>query len=333
MELKKIRFSDARIKAQWQDLYCRNSHLFPYSSREYNELFNKYFRFDIKRIFVKRLFYGLYDEKQDLKLIVPLCQKKKNLYIFGDFGDEAILDFIYPENISFDYLAITIKELKRLHPGKRLILNRIAENSLLHRWLNASGYRSNIGKTFEYIELPNTIEEYEQKQPEDTRVIVQQVDDFFRKNALDIELKAVRGRNDEDIVKAILDLYFKQDRLACNSGRNVVKRLKQKRFSTLIATCTKGSFALNTLLYVNGIMSGVVSGFFDMEDRRFIAKKVVVDGIYDKQEVSVWLYSKTIEWLIENTTVKISNVLRKIEYQKFTNDTKMFYCYNYNIAL
>ena len=40
--LKKLNFDDGLVRAEWQDLYCRNHHLLPYASREYNELFNKY---------------------------------------------------------------------------------------------------------------------------------------------------------------------------------------------------------------------------------------------------------------------------------------------------
>ena len=66
--LRKLNFNDGLVKAEWQDLYCRNHHLLPYASREYNELFNKYFRLDSKRLFMQKRFYGLYDGDERLHL-------------------------------------------------------------------------------------------------------------------------------------------------------------------------------------------------------------------------------------------------------------------------
>ena len=54
---------------------------------------------------MQKRFYGLYDENNNLRMIVTLCIKGKELYIFGDFGNGEMLDFIYPYSIKPEYFS------------------------------------------------------------------------------------------------------------------------------------------------------------------------------------------------------------------------------------
>lgn len=68
--LRKLNFNDGLVRAEWQNLYCRNHHLLPYASREYNELFNKYFRYSIKPECFQKLFKELQQEFAGYMLVL-----------------------------------------------------------------------------------------------------------------------------------------------------------------------------------------------------------------------------------------------------------------------
>ena len=95
--LREFSFDSSTLKDAWENLYGANSWLLPYSSRRYSELFNKYYWARGRRLLFKRTFLGFYDEAGQLIMIVPLCIKDKEIYIFGDLANEEILDFIYNE--------------------------------------------------------------------------------------------------------------------------------------------------------------------------------------------------------------------------------------------
>ena len=331
--LRKLNFNDGLVRAEWQDLYCRNHHLLPYASREYNELFNKYFRLNGKRLFLQKRFYGLYDENNNLRMIVPLCIKGKELYIFGDFGNGEMLDFIYPYSIKPECFLKLFKELHKKFAGYTLVLNRLVPDSPLRGWLKDNKFRSVRKKSLARLTLPSSYDAYLQSLPADVLGDVNRAEKFMAQLSVPYKLEFSRGAISNELRRKYFRLYDQKNNNAVSQLKTLPERYSRRKFNALTDVCTKESNSFNASLYIDNKLSAVAAGFFDLDEKRLFMRKSVASNRYDESLTETFLHMQTIKWLIEKTDFEWLDLGDVREKYRHSLGCEEYYCYSYEIQL
>ena len=331
--LKKLNFDDGLVRAEWQDLYCRNHHLLPYASREYNELFNKYFRLDGKRLFLQKRFYGFYDEDERLQIIVPLCIKGKDIHIFGDFGNGEILDFIYPHSIEPECFQQLFKDLQQEFAGYTLILNRLAPNSPLRVWLEKSKYKSVHKKSLAQLRLPSSYEEYLQCLPTAVRGDVNRAEKFMAQLGVPYKLEFARGSISNELRRKYAGLYEQNNNSTVSKLKTFTERYSRRKFNAITDACTKESNSFNSCLYIGNKLSAFASGFFDLDEKRLFMRKSATNMHYVKNMTATFLYMQTIKFMIEKTDFEWLDIGDAREKYRHCLGCEEYFCYSYEVKL
>lgn len=331
--LRKLNFDDGLVRANWQDLYCRNARLLPYASREYNELFKKYFRLNGKRLFLRKCIYGLYDEHGTILMIVPLCIKSKDIHIFGDFGNEEILDFIYPDSVKAKHFEIVLRELRRKFKGYTLILSRLAPDSFLRSWLENNNYRSLTKKSYAHLRLAASYNDYFQQLPAEIGENIRRSEKFMEQIGVPYQMKFTRGSLDKETKKQGFAILNQKANGSIDTLRFMTQRYGGKNFNALTDACTKESNSFNSCLYIGDKMTAFASGFFDLHENRLFIRKVGIDNSYAKDLIWLFLHTQMIKWSIQNSTfewIDFADVKRKYRNWLGCED---YCCRSYEIQL
>ena len=331
--LRKLNFDDGLVRAEWQDLYCRNHHLLPYASREYNELFNKYFRLDGKRLFLQKRFYGFYDEDERLQIIVPLCIKGKDIHIFGDFGNGEILDFIYPHSIEPECFLQLFQELQQKFAGYTLVLNRLAPDSPLRNWLKDNKCRSLHKKSLAQLRLPSSYEEYLQSLPPEVLGNVNLAEKFIAQLGVPYKLEFIRGSINSELRRKYFRLYEQKNNNAASKLKTLTERYGRRKCNALTDACTKESNSFNTCLYIGNKLSAFTAGFFDLDEKRLFIRKSAVSMHYAKNMTATFLHMQTIKFLIEKTDFEWLDIGDAREKYRNNLGCEEYFCYSYEVQL
>ena len=331
--LKKLNFNDGLVRAEWQDLYCRNHHLFPYASREYNELFNKYFRLNAERLFLQKRFYGFYDDDSQLQIIVPLCIKGKELHIFGDFGSGEILDFIYPYSIEPEYFQLLLEELQQKFAGYKLVLNRLAPDSPLRGWLENNKGRSLRKKSLARLRLPSSYKDYLQSLPPDFLGEVKRAEKFVAQLGVPYKLEFIRGSINSELRRKYFRLYDQKNNSAVGKLKTLSERYSRRKFNALADACTKESNSFNTCLYIGNKLSAFTAGFFDLDEKRLFICKSATSMHYAKNMTATFLHMQTIKYLIEKTDFAWLDLGDTSEKNRHCLGCEEYFCYSYEVQL
>ncbi|MGE4589173.1 MAG: GNAT family N-acetyltransferase [Acidaminococcaceae bacterium] len=331
--LRKLDFNDGLVRAEWQDLYCRNHHLLPYASREYNELFNNYFRMNRTRLFLQKRFYGFYDETDNLLMIVPLCIKGRELHIFGDFGNGEILDFVYPYSLEQKYFQQLLTALHQEFPGYRLVLNRLAPDSPLRIWLRNNRCRSLRKRSLARIQLPASYEDYLQNLPLDVLADIKRAEKFVAQLGVPYNLEFTRGAINNEHRKQYFRLYDQKYNDPVSKLKTLSKRYTQRKFSALTDACTKESNSFNACLYIGKELVAFAAGFFDLNEKKLLMRKSATSNQYAKNLVELFLYTQTIKWLIEHTDFEWLDLGELRNKYRTCLGCEEYYCYSYEIKL
>ena len=332
--LKKLNFDDGLVRAEWQDLYYRKQNLFPYASREYNELFNKYFRFNGKRLFLQKRFYGFYDENERLQIIVPLCIKGKAIYIFGDFGNGAILDFIYPYTLEQELFRQLLQYLQQEFAGYRLVLNRLAPNSPLRLWLEQNKYKSVRKKSMAHLQLPASYEEYLQSLPPLVQSDVRRADKFMAELGVPYKMECRRGSITDELRRKYSHLYEKRDTDTTGGMLNTwTEKYSRRKFNALSAACTRESNSFNSCLYIGNKLSAFTAGFFDLDEKCLFIRKNASGMQYAKKMTATFLHMQTIKFLIEKTDFEWLDLGEAREKYRYNLGCEEYFCYSYELHL
>lgn len=331
--LRKLNFDDGLVRAEWQDLYCRNHHLLPYASREYNELFNKYFRLDAKRLFLQKRFYGFYNEDERLQIIVPLCIKGKEIHIFGDFGNGEMLDFIYPLSIEPECFQELFKDLQQEFAGYTLILNRLAPNSPLRVWLEKNECKSMRKKSLAQLRLPSSYEEYLQSLPPEVLGDVNLAEKFIVQLGVPYKLEFGRGSISNELRRKYSRLYDQKNNNTVSKLKTLAERYSGRKFNALTDACTKESNSFNTCLYIGNKLSAFTAGFFDLDEKRLFIRKSAASMHYAKNMTATFLHMQTIKFLIEKTDFEWLDIGDAREKYRHCLGCEEYFCYSYEVQL
>ena len=331
--LRKLNFNDGLVRAEWQDLYCRNHHLLPYASREYNELFNKYFRLNGKRLFLKKHFYGLYDGNNNLRIIVPLCSMGKELYIFGDCGNSEMLDFIYPYCIEPECFLKLFEELQKKFAGYTLVLNRLAPDSVLRGWLKDNKCRSVRKKSLARLHLPSSYDDYLQSLPAEVLENVNHADKFIAQLGVPYKLEFTRGTINNEFRRKYFRLYDQKISNKVIKLKDLPERYSRRKFNALTDVCTKESNSFNASLYIDNKLSAVAAGFFDLDEKRLFMRKSVASNRYDESLIETFLHMQTIKFLIEKTDFEWLDIGDAREKYRHNLGCEEYFCYSYEVQL
>lgn len=331
--LRKLKFDDGLVRAEWQDLYCRNHHLLPYASREYNELFNKYFRLDGKRLFLQKRFYGFYDEEEKLQIIVPLCIKGKEIRVFGDFGNGEMLDFVYPHSIKPECFQKLFKELQQEFAGYTLVLNRLAPESPLRGWLKDNKCRSVHKKSMARLPLPSSYEDYLQSLPPDVLGDVKRAEKFVAQLGVPYKLEFSRGAINGELRRKYSRLYDQINNGAVSKLKALPERYSRRKFNALTDACTKESNSFNSCLYIGNKLSAFAAGFFDLDEKRLFMRKSAAGMRYAKNMTATFLHMQTIKYLIEHTDFEWLDLGDVREKYRHNLGCEEYFCYSYEIKL
>jgi|GEM_PF-1468836 len=331
--LREFSFDSSTLKDAWENLYGANSWLLPYSSRRYSELFNKYYWARGRRLLFKRTFLGFYDEAGQLIMIVPLCIKDKEIYIFGDLANEEILDFIYNEEINPEYFGKLLQELQGKFKGYRLILNRLAPDSLLHQWLQKNNYQSVRLKSCAKLQLPASYNEYLKTLSNKTRYNVKHSVQLITNLPDQYKLEFLRGPISRKIRTECFKLYEQREAEREGKKRSFWNRYRRKELNALTDACTQESDSLNVLLYIGDELVAFSSNFFDLQEKRLICRKTAIASSYGKCSPGIFLHTQTIKWLIEETEAECMDFAGGHEAYKYWLGCEEYFCYSYEIAL
>ena len=331
--LKTIDFNAENTKSKWQELYSANDLLLPYASREYNELFKKYFRVNGRRLFLKQRFYGLYDENDTLLMIVPLCIKGKELHIFGDFCDNEILDFIYTADLNSQYFAELLVELQKIYHSYKLVVTRVSEDSLLHQWLQKNGFKFSNQKSCAKLCLPASYDEYLFHLASKTRYNIRKSEKLIKEYEKPYTFNVLRGPIDKETKDACFRLYEQREFERTGKRRPFTSRYARRNYNALTDACMSECCSLNFCLYIGNRMVAFASAFLNYEESRLISRKTAIDSSFAKLSPGMFLHSQTIEWLINNTDVKCFDLAGGKEPYKYWLGCEEYFCYTYEIQL
>lgn len=331
--LRELSFNSDELKTKWQELYSDNPRLLPYSSRKYAELFKKYFSIRTRRFFLQKHFYGFYDEDDKLLMILPLTVKGRNIYIFGDFANEEILDFIYRESIESKHFELLFNELANKFKGYKLILNRLSPDSLLHEWLQEKGYQSMRLKSCAKLKLPSSYNEYLKKLSINTRYNVRKSERLIRELGKPYNLEFLQGPISRDIKNELFRIYDKREAEREGKKSTFWTCYKRKELNALTDACTQENNSFNVFLYVDGKMVVFASGLLDFREKRFIIRKTAIDSNYAKCSPGIFLHTQMIKWLIENTELEWLDLAGGHEIYKYNLGCEEYFCHSYEIEL
>lgn len=331
--LREFSFNSCELKEKWQEMYRANPRLLPYASRRYSELFDKYFLARGKRILLRKRFFGLYNKKNQLVMILPLCIKGKELRIFCDFGNEEILDFIYPETVTAEHFANIFAELSSNFKGYRLILNRLEPESLLHKWLQTNNYQSVRQKSCAKLHLPTSYADYLASLSGNTRYNIKKSEKLIKMLDKPYRLEFLRGEIPGDVKAECFRLYEQREAEGEDRKKTFWTRYRRERFNALTDACTKEPNSFNVCLYIGDKIACFGSGLFDYDKRRLVSRKTAIDSLYAKCSPGIFLHTQTIKWLIENTEVEYLDLAGGREPYKYILGCEEYFCHSYEIKL
>ena len=235
-------------------------------------------------------------------MIVPLCIKGKDIHIFGDFGNEEILDFIYPDSVQVQHFEIVLTELRRKFKGYKLVLNRLAPDSLLCAWLDKNNYRSLPKKSYAHLRVASSYEDYFRQLPAEIGENIGRAEKFMEQMGVPYQVKFNRGSLDKETKKQGVAILNQKATGSINMLRLMTQRYGGKHFNALTDACTNESNSFNACLYINDKMTAFASGFFDLTEKRLFIRKVGIDNNYAKDLIWLFLHTQMIKWSIENST-------------------------------
>lgn len=331
--LRELDFNSCELKEKWEEIYRANPRLLPYASRRYSELFNKYFFVRSNRLLWRRRFYGQYGKDNNLQMILPLCIRGKELHIFCDFGNAEILDFIYPETVTSEHFANLFAELSSEFPGCKLVLNRVEQESLLHKWLQANNYQSLRQKSCAKLHLPKNYEDYLKSLSVGTRYNIRKAEKKIKLLGEPYRIEFKPGPVSDEVKKECFRLYDQREAEREGRKRSFWSLYRREKFNALTDACTKEANSFNVCLYIGEKLVCFASCLFDYEKKRLVSRKTAIDSSYSKYAPGIFLHTQAIKWLIENTEVEWFDLAGGHEQYKYLLGCEEYFCHSYEIQL
>ncbi len=338
--LVEFQWNDPKLIAIWKDLYKENLHLFPYSSREYNEEVFRYKKIKPSTMFQKEYFYVYYDDQQPMKalIIFPLYKKKNSLFIFGDnISGAGNLDFVYDKNITDEQLLEAFKELANKFKGKSLKLYKVNEISRLYDFFHEYQdelceyyhLKAEMDRVCVKVIFSNDYEEYFKNLSNNAKSNLRKAYNKCEKANVDIKLEIVQGvLKDKQLLSDLLKIYTKRESERKKRKHHYLPFLKHRYFSALAWAMQALDSHYTFCLFLNGSPVAFMTGFAT-NFNEIVFPIVAIDSAYSQYAPGKLMISESIKYLQAHTEIRALDLSRGDERYKLEMGGTKHYNYQY----
>jgi len=322
--LVKCDFRDNSLVATWDELYDSNAHLFPYSSYEYNKIVHEYKKLKPKAWLESNCFYKWIDSNGTTKIILPLSLYKNTISIYGDnISGAGHLDFVYSKLVTDEDFMNMFSELRTIWGGKKLILTKLNESSLLYKFLAKFSQELFPNSVLEAerecvkIDFANDYDSYYKGLSKSVRQNLRTSYNKLAKNNKLYELKVFsKTLCDEQTLNDIIHVYTKREFERKQKSYSYFKYFKNRYFNVLLwamkAMQTQCTFAF----YIDQKLAAYMTGF-ETNRKSIVFPMLAIDKDLGAYSPGKLMINESVKYLVQQSDIRCLDLSRGAESYKF----------------
>lgn len=230
------------------------------------------------------------------------------------------LDFIYPQDVSDSDFKAAFDELRILHRGMMMKLDKLNERSRLCEWLrnnmDEEGAKIEGEKGCYKIPFGETYDEYFQQLTKNSKANMKKCYNRINKTGTHMELNVIHGPfSDLHSLKELLQVYTKRQGEIIHRSINFGKYLKNRYLSALTWAMEQLDSQYSFLLYLNGELAAVMTGF-EMNDHGIVFPIVAMNSDWQRFSPGKVMIAESVKYLQENTDIRYIDLSRGEERYK-----------------
>ncbi len=312
------------LEKEWKRLYEFNSKFFPYQKYEFNKIVHKYSLFSPKRYDLKPVFYEMFSECGETRMIIPLYIRKSgninSAYIFGDFTPASNLDLIYPDNIEKDEFNYAFKSIVKDIGTTSFYLNKINQNSRTNKLISECfmGNFEIIKKPCVQIPVSREFDEYIKNLSRNTRQNLRTSYNRLERNKMKYSIEIFDNRRiDLRTLREIIKVYNKraEGRSGCLFERKI-KGISKLYFNPVTVSIKQLENNFSSILRINGKVAAFSAGLLQ-KGNRVVLPYLAMNEEFAKYSPGGLLIVESIRYLTYNSDIDFFDLSTGDEPYKF----------------
>ena len=321
----------------WIRLFNGNKYLYPYSSYEYAQICRKCFRWQTHRWLDKTRIFYYKNEETGAEIIAPLTWHKENIYIYGDWETARLLDFVYSENVAnedFEQLFCGLCDVVKI---KKLNLNRLHDESLLRRYIEAQRtfkWKEENKRVCTTIDISNGYSSYWKGLTKNCRGNIRTAYNRLERDGQKNEFVVGITLNDRKrMSKQMTALYCGRQNEKYGKNYTGIRLWKYWFTDPMTYAMRDFSNGLWFLLNINGEPAAIFGGFITNSNVLFYPR-CGMNSKYRFYSPGRIVIDKMIQWICANTDIKLLDFSNGDEPYKLTMGGKVTYVsHGYEVEL
>ena len=315
------------VEKEYKDLYNNNKNLDEFQSFEYLNNRQKIMKFQHIVYRTKILYYGVYGDNSDDKLILILPVQIFNNCI-KPLSTLDSLDILYNVNCSEEEIEKAFNLLLNIF-DKPVIFENVTEFSKLYSLLLLN---SNVEKIKETecgkIKFGNSHEEYFASLSKGNRQNIRTAYNRLDKDGKTFKFNCSFGLTDKKLYKVLRKNYIKRYQEK-NGNASKLKKFLINFYEPISKLCAKSSNGFNAILYVNNEIAAFMSGFHNVNNNSIIIPRLAYNSKFSRYSSGVLLINETIKYLINNSKVEVLDLGIGNENYKYVMGADNYYAYHF----
>lgn len=315
-----IRKYTAGDRAVWDAIFDGNPALSAYQSPEFMEQYLKTARLGKHRAFLQSEI--LLCSVEDTQIICPLAvdNRKKTVYLLGDFSAVGYCDLIYSAGITNGKMEAVLNALKNRYPGFTWKFNKVNENSALCAYLLCNGEKVSQSECV-CISLGCDYDTYYQSLSKHARQNIRTAYNRLRRDEKTYTFHVVQGK--EQLTKQqkddIIRLYC--TRMRNKFGKEVLPYPIMYPIQRFCNPIVRNLYSLDNkfhaMLYIDGELAAFLSGLRNGDGSRIVVPRLAMNDAFNFYEPGILLLRETAEYLCReypNTELDLSRGNEKYKF-------------------
>ncbi|MBQ8830074.1 MAG: GNAT family N-acetyltransferase [Oscillospiraceae bacterium] len=333
MEVTVTKYTD-RDRAVWDRIYQSNPSLSAYQSPDFMAQFLKTAKFGKRRVFLKNEILMFKANGAEIICPVSVDERKKELFLLGDFSAVGYCDVIYSKDTTADHFEKVIDELKNRYPGYVLKFNKVNESSDFCSYLLQ---RSKVISRDECVSISfnGDYMSYYMALSKNTRQNIRTAYNRMKRDGKSFSFQIVEG-------KACLSEKQKNDmiRVYCTRMKDKFKDevlpfpimyIAHRYFNPIIKSLNTLDNKFHALLYIDGELAAFLSGLKNSDGDEIVVPRLAMNGKFDFYDPGIVLLRETAEYLCQECPNAVLDLSRGNEKYKYAMGGQTHFNYSFLI--
>lgn len=334
--LKDYDFDNQELKNVWQQFYDGNCCLYPYSSFDYNRIYNGVYKYKTSNWLAKSKNI-CYCSNGIVKVIMPLAIKKNVIRLFAENTSAGHIDFIYDSSVDRYDMDNVFLLLKECYKGFVLRLKNVNEKSLVAKYILdgcVCDFKVTKKQPCVNIVFYDDYSQYYKGLTKSVRQNLRTAYNKVNKENVELRLECKRGGEiDRSLIKQQLKIYNKRNsEQRRGKDKGFIGKFKQLYFDPLTLYSLEAKSTWSFSLYLNNELCGFMIGF-ETNFNSIVIPRLAIDSKFAKYSPGKLLINEAVKYLIDNSSIRNIDLSRGDEKYKYDMGGSTHWNYSFELLL